>query len=128
MKLFILCLLLSLVSANTITKTIDELIIEVKTPTKAKLSLYDPFIRAQPLLNKKVKRTKIKRVAKPELIAVLNNKAFINGRWYEMDEYVQGQRLIKMTSTSVYLKKGNIIKVLTLSSKSMFKTKDKEIK
>ncbi len=111
--------------ATPIHKTIDELL---NNEQEQSLSLpqYDPFKRAQPLLKKKKSGRSAYKPSPSRLTAVLNDRVFINGRWYKRGESVPEGKLIKITPTSVYLKEGKKIKVLPLkTSKNLLEISQK---
>lgn len=41
------------------------------------------------------------------LVAIINQKAFINGQWYSIGQSVEGHKIVKIYKQSVELKKGN---------------------
>ena len=111
--------------ASSINKTIDELL-ENEAQQELSIPQYDPFKRAQPLLKEKKSGRRTYRPAPKELTAVFNDKAFINGRWYQKGDVLPEGRLVKIKPTQVYLKKGSTIKVLTLKkSKNLLKISQK---
>ena len=127
MKLIIFVLFTTLLSAAPIDKTIDELL-ENETKKELESSKYDPFKRTQPLLYKK--KYKIKRAEKMPLkvSAIMNNKAFISGKWRETGDVLSEGKIIEISPYYVVLKKGTKIKTLKLqSSKKMFKIDEKDV-
>ncbi len=115
MRWLVSIILLSMCSlwASSINKTIDELL-EDNVQQELSLPQYDPFKRAKPLLKAKKRGKRVYRPAPKELTAVFNDKAFINGRWYQLGDTLPEGRLVKINATRVYLKKGSTIKVLPL--------------
>jgi hypothetical protein len=113
--------------ASPIHQTIDELLDnEEKT---LELPEYDPFKRAKPLLIRKLSKRPVYRPAPTALIAVLNDKAYINGRWYKIGDVLFEGKLFKITDESVYLKKGNKIKIFRLKKeKSILQVSEKDHK
>ncbi len=73
---------------------------EIKVP-------YDPFYKAEKLVLKKEKNIIIRKKIKLRLITVLNNKAFINHRWYKKDDIVYGMKIIKIYPDYIVLKNKN---------------------
>ena len=130
MKLILfLVLCIKFVWAAPINKTIDELL-KSETKKELQISHYDPFKKAQPLLQKKSYKTRTRRKSKIELSAVLNEKAFINGKWYTKGELTSGGRVMKITRNSVYLKDKAGTKILRLNknAKSMFRITIEDVK
>jgi len=96
--------------------------------------LKDPFIFVKKKdleKNKKNTTSKIStksqnRVKKPAkakaktfiLRAIINKSAFINGKWYKLNSYIDKYKLSKITTTSVLLRKGKTKLVLTTKSKN----------
>lgn len=116
------------VSASPIHKTIDELL---KNEEQKSLVIpsYDPFKRAQPLLNKKHTKRPPHRSVKTELIALMDKRAYINGRWYSLGQSLSEGKIIKIDARSVTLKKGNKIKILRLRQhKKIFSISEKDKK
>lgn len=113
-------------SASPIHKTIDELL-ENEAGTSLQIPGYDPFKRAAPLLNKKNTRTIPLRRVKTELIALMDKRAYINGRWYSIGQSLSEGKIIKIDAISVTLKKGNKIKILRLRQhKKLFSITEKD--
>jgi len=118
MRRIIVITLLStcIVGASSINKTIDELL-ENEVEQELSIPQYDPFKRAKPLIKQKKSGKRVYKPAPKELTAVFNDKAFINGRWYQKGDVLPEGKLIKINATHVYLKKGTTIKVLTLKKR-----------
>jgi hypothetical protein len=120
-----LCLV---VSASPIHKTIDELL-KNEEQKSLEIPSYDPFKRAQPLLNKKHTKRPSHRSVKTELIALMDKRAYINGRWYSLGQRLSEGKIIKIDASSVTLKKGNKIKILRLRQhKKLFSISEKDKK
>jgi len=112
--------------ASPIPKTIDQLLNNEDT-TELEVPQYDPFKRATPLLQKKSTRDKVSRPLPTQLIAVLNEKAFINGKWYKEGDVLAEGKITEVRADSVYLKKGRTVKILKLKKiKSMFTLEQKD--
>jgi hypothetical protein len=123
--LLITLIMADLLTASPINKTIDELLNNEEE--RLEIPQYDPFRRAKPLLVKKLSKRPVYKPAPVTLIAVLNDKAFINGKWYKNGDLLSEGKLIKITDESVYLKKGNKIKILRLKKeKSLLKISEKD--
>lgn len=119
------CLVLS---ASPIHKTIDELL-ENEEQMSLEIPSYDPFKRAQPLLNKKQAKRSPHKSVKTELIAIMGKRAYINERWYSLGQSLSEGKIIKIDARSVTLKKGNKIKILRLrQQKKIFAISEKDKK
>ena len=89
--------------------------------------LYDPFRRAAPLIEKAkpVKRIVIP-VRIPKLMAVMNDRALIDGRWLRVGERIGGYRLAAVSSSGVWLVKGRVRRFLPIAKgRSLLKIKDR---
>ena len=72
---------------------------------------YNPFI-TQATMSEAVNNTvqgngESKRALR--LVAIINQKAFINGRWYHVGQSIDGNKIVKIYKQRVDLKKGNKI-------------------
>jgi hypothetical protein len=68
---------------------------------------------------KKVKRKAAKKsYVRLQLLAVMNNSALINGKWYKLNEKVAGYTLAKVDADSVLLTKANAKRMLFISSEN----------
>lgn len=56
------------------------------------------------------------------LKAIFNNKAFINSRWYEKEDKLDGFSIVDISKNIVYMKKGNIMKNLKLENTKKYIT------
>ena len=112
--------------AIPIDKTIDELLTSEETKP-LKISTYDPFKRAKPLLLRKSTKAAI-TVAKPlEVIAIMNDKAFINARWYKKGDTLFQGKITKITKLSVHIQKGTRSTVLRIKKgESLLKIHQKD--
>ncbi len=126
MRYLLMLLMIQAVWSAPIDKTIDELL-EGNQENSLGVSEYDPFSRAKPLLYKKMSKRSIQKKAALALSAVLNDRAYMNGKWYTKGDLTPEGRVIRVKADAVYLKKGTKIKVLTLhNQKSMFSIREKD--
>ena len=89
-----------------------------KTPKFPEYKIYDPFQRATPAL-KKAKEVKIKPTPPvPELKAVINSSAYIDGKWRSEGDYINGYRVAKIYDEYVILQFGDMNITLTVMGKS----------
>lgn len=123
----ILLMMLDTLSASPIHQTIDELLDNEEKALE--IPEYDPFKRAKPLLVKKLSKRPVSKPAPTTLIAILNDKAYINGHWYIKGDVLFEGKIFKITDARVYLKKGNKIKILRLKKeKSILQMSEKDHK
>lgn len=114
--------------ASPIPRTIDQLL-ENENKTQLEVPSYDPFMRAAPLLQKKSKNVTVHKPLPIQLIAVLNEKAFINEKWYIKGDVLAEGKITEIRADSVYLKKGHTIKILKLKkAKNIFTLEQKDTK
>ncbi len=107
----------STLSASSINKTIDELLND-QSDQELNIPNYDPFKRAKPLLKRKSSKNYVYKPRPAKLTAVFNQKAFINGKWYEKGDSISEGKLVNIQSERVYLKQGDKTKVLLLKHKN----------
>lgn len=48
--------------------------------------------------------------------AIMNNKAFINGRWYRVGEHFNGSKITTIQNRFVALRDGNLLKMIPLGT------------
>ncbi len=107
----------STLSASSINKTIDELLND-QSDQELNIPNYDPFKRAKPLLKRKSSKNYVYKPRPAKLTAIFNQKAFINGKWYEKGDSISEGKLVNIQSERVYLKQGDKTKVLLLKHKN----------
>ncbi len=108
---------------NTLAKRVTKI-----KDTDIKVS-YDPFhpISKKTAVLKSVKKQKIHYTKnhRPKLTMILNEKAFIDGKWYKENDKISDFQIYKINQDTVFLKKRNKIIKLTLSkTESMLVTKE----
>ncbi len=52
-----------------------------------------------------------------ELTAILNDKAYINGRFYKIGDTISGYKIVKIADSYVVLKKKDKMKILFLGKR-----------
>ena len=78
---------------------------------------YDPFIQTNKIF---IKKKNLKKMIKPSLktslilVTILNNKAFINSKWYKKGDKLRGYKIVYVGNNKVMLKKQNKIKYLQI--------------
>ncbi len=86
-------------------------------PKEKLLSIESPMPRVIKVENNSTKENNTTVIAKPQndtfyLTAIMNNKAFINGKWVGRGEFVGSYKLIDIMDDSVFLKDGNKTKLI----------------
>lgn len=91
---------------------------------------YDPFAQAKKIF---IKEKKIKTVVKQSLktsltlVTVLNDKAFINSKWYKKNDKLYGYKIVYIGNDKVMLRKQNKIKYLQIKkTKSLLKVEQRK--
>ena len=97
-----------------------------RLPPEPDYPIYDPFRRAEPLLRKKTNPPVRKaRPSVPKVAAILDDKAYVNGRWVAAGETVAGYRVTAVGRDGVYLEKGGRTLFVALKRKrGLLKIKD----
>lgn len=126
MKLLILCCTaLFLFAADTDAK-LDALMHYERKSTPISLG-YNPFV-SQTQLDALMKNQPMASLAQNDalhLVAIINQKAFINGIWYRVNQMVQGYKIVKINEQNVVLKQGTHTKILAFdASKELLHVKD----
>jgi len=139
--LIIIGVFFQILSANSsditrsIAKTLQQIEIESKLSGKGMLNIaYDPFFGNKKIAKASSKSTKKrvqkKRIAKKRrkslvLSMILNNKAFINGKWYGKNQKVEHYMLKKIDQDSVVLvRKNKTIKLRLYTVKNLLHKKE----
>jgi len=73
---------------------------------------YDPFYKSQVILHKHTHIQKKVQNRSLALGAIFNNRAFINNRFYEVGDKIEGYKIKKIYKYSVVLQSHSSIKVL----------------
>jgi hypothetical protein len=117
--------------ADADTEWVDAQIEAIKPPRQgishsAIEQIHNPFLyvggaRKAPkrVASKSKKSTKTVRKAPRaalRLLAVMNDSALINGKWYKLNDQVHGYALAKVTADSVMLTKHNVKRMLFVNS------------
>lgn len=129
MKQFIVLLLISVsLFAQDIDSKLNELIV-YKNSNKDVLIDYNPFINENTMKtlmhdgNSNTGNSETKKEMK--LVSIMNQKAFISGKWYGVGEMIDGKKIIKINTNTVELKQGSQITILAFeASKDLLKMKD----
>ena len=87
---------------------------------------YNPFEHAREIITTKHKyQAPRKTMPSLHLVAIFNQKAVINGRFYKKNDKINGFRIISISSHRVVLKKGKQVRVLRLMKNHLFHMKTK---
>ncbi len=89
---------------------------------------YDPFYTAQKVIKSARPDTPrfYRPVPKPlRLYAIMNDKAFINKKFYRIGAIIDGFRLVAIAKDHVVLQKGKYKKILFLSKKQVLRVTEK---
>ena len=108
--------------AELSVKQIEKMVIKihekregVKIETLQKTQ--EPFLTTEKNTTKVLNRPNISKETKLELHAVVNGKAYINTKWYRLDDEVLSYHLKFIGKRGVVLRNGNTIKKLYLRKK-----------
>ena len=131
MRLYlVLFLLLSTAFCNELSDKLDSLI-KNKTEKKVVVLKYNPFykpvIKEEEIGNKKkALHVRTKKSDDFNLVAIINKKAFINGKWYKEGERI-GKFKIKLIKKDSVVLFGNRKKLLLdfISDKKILKIREK---
>jgi uncharacterized Zn ribbon protein len=88
---------------------------------------YDPFAKAKEIIiDKNYNHHRVKKRTSLQLVAILNNRAYINGHFYTIGDSISKYRIIKIANDAVWLKRGKKIKQIRLKYKHIVKIRSKE--
>jgi len=117
----------TLLSANLSVKQIENMVLKIhKKRPGADIAVlektYNPFPIKQILEeNNQTKETKVvvrkTNEVKLQLHAIMGNKAFINNKWLEVNDTIEGYELKYIGKRGVVLQSGNSIKKLLFNDK-----------
>lgn len=128
MKQFFLLLLIgTTLLAQDLDSKLNELIV-YKNPNKDVIIDYNPFVSENTMKtlindNNTTSGNGVKKEMK--LISIINQKAFIGGKWYGVGEMIEGKKIIKINADTVEMKQGPKRTILAFeASKDLLKIKD----
>lgn len=112
--IFLFFIFFNLVYASKDVDIIDKLVKDIKKE-RTGLSKHDienaidPFGSFVKKKKEKIVKRYSKKVSKKKffLSAIVNKKAKINGRWFNLNSYVSGYKIVEIKDRSVMLRKGN---------------------
>lgn len=124
MKYILFLLLSSILFADVANIILKIKYIETKN-IKKKFLNFDYNIFGNNFLNKPeiVNNININTNTNLKIFAIFNNKVNINGKWFSLGDYINGYKIIKITSNGVYLMKKSKIIYLKLVSNNILKVK-----
>lgn len=117
--IFICFLLLSFLKAQDVEiKNIDDKIFKIDSPRegitiKALNNTKNPFY----VESIEVDGVDVQPVEKISLKGIMNSKAYINNKWFGLNDEIEGYKVISITPNSVLLKREDRTKELFLKSK-----------
>jgi len=120
---------LSLVSSSSMAESLEDklsALSQFKKSTKVITLDYNPFATQDVLEKLSPTDSAIEEAHKgPILLSVLNDKAFISGKWYKVGEMIGGGRIVGIFPMYVRIKKGTQVQTLSFEkSKRLLHVKD----
>lgn len=116
----LLMLLSSFILATTdvhlIAKKIDALATDNTLSSKVEYKVYDPFKRAKPLLFIVEKPSVAKRFQPLKVETILNDKAWVNGRWVKKGSIINGSKVIAIKKNAIMVRHDNKEVLIPLST------------
>ena len=116
------------IDMKKIVAKIEALKNNVNISASVDYKVYDPFARAKPILNEKVKRIRNKKIYRNSSIVIqtiLNNKVLINGKWFKVGDKVQGATIKNINENNIMIYKNNKwLKVSFKRKKDIIKIKN----
>ncbi|WP_457597960.1 hypothetical protein [Hydrogenimonas sp.] len=99
-----------------------------RIPAAVEYRIYDPFKRAAPRIKTGATHRHIRRQALPKVTAIMNDRAFMEGRWVRAGERVGGYRVLEIRKGGVLLKRGGSTRLLPLTrrEKNLLNIKDNQ--
>jgi len=127
-SLIFIPLVLSALEIKDIMKSINKINSSNKIKQTIDYNVYDPFLTAEPILNIKKSYLKNKVTKNPIILqTILNNKAFIDGKWYNNGDKIREFKVESINSDSVILSKNSIRRVLRFKiADSILKVKEQK--
>jgi len=124
MKILILFVLIINLYASDLKVRIEKLV-EVPPKEKVVHANYDPFQNGKEIVMRTLE-TKIQTKAL-RVTTILNNRVFIDSRWYKLGDTVQGYKIMQITKNNILAKKSDkVIKLGIKKSQKLLKIRDKK--
>ncbi len=100
----------------------------LKNENKKIHNTYDPFKTAKPIIKSKKVVKDSYESDEINLQTILNKRAFINSRWYNTGEKIQGYKIEYINKNSITLSKNMTKKILAIKNKkSILKYTDEKL-
>ncbi len=101
MPLMLASLLVASVDVHRIADKIDALAADVSLNAEPGYSVYDPFLRARPLLAKKSEAPTIETHKPIRVETIFNNQAWVDGKWVRKGSVVHGAQVIEVKKNAM---------------------------
>ncbi len=102
--------------AEDILKKFDALE-SIHIPSAVEYRVYDPFKRAAPMVKKSGRGLAAHRPVPIRVTAVMNDRAFVNGRWVRTGERIGRYKIARIGGGGVVLKRGNTTRFVPLGKR-----------
>ncbi|BBG64917.1 hypothetical protein NNO_0215 [Hydrogenimonas sp.] len=114
--LFTLHLFASQESVSEVLKKFEALD-SASVPEAVEYRIYDPFVRALPLVKKSRKRSPVPHHRSLSITAVMNDKVFASGRWLHIGERIGRYRIAGIKRGGVLLERGGVTRFVPIGGK-----------
>lgn len=124
MKILILLILMLNLNASDLQDRIASI---MESPKKSNIvsPQYDPFQNGKEVVMKTLDAKKQESTL--YVTTILNNKAFIDSRWYKVGDIVKEYEIVQITNNSILAKKNDkLIKLGIKKSQKLLKIRDKK--
>lgn len=121
-------ILLYAFDVESITKKIENMEASSNTYDKINYQIYNPFATAKPIVKKSVTSEIVMSRPFPIVLkTILNEKAFINDRWYSVGDVFREYKIQAILKSLVVLAKESELKIINMDvSQSKINIKTKE--
>ncbi len=125
-------------SVNIFALSIEHIMLKIDMLNKQKAKVfkeislkYDPFKNGSKIIKTKITKQKNREFKKQKfslvLLAVLNDKAFINSKWYKLNDKMGKYKIIKISKDLVIIKNSKKKIILKINkSKEILKIRNKK--
>ncbi len=103
-SIFLFSVVFAANDVHEIAKKIDALGSDDTLSDKVTYKVYDPFKRAKPLLAKKTIKQKVIKPKPIKVQTILNEQAFIDGKWLQKGSTVHGYKITAIKKNIVVLR------------------------
>ncbi len=116
----------SAIDVESIAKKLEK-VGRWRLPETPDYVIYDPFRRAEPLIKQAKKRTYTSQAPVVRVSAVMNERAFVNGRWVARGDRIGPYRIVAVRAGGVVMKEGGRTLFIPLRlEKKLLKIKETE--